>query len=310
MITMKILVTGGGGFQGSHLTERLVQLGHQVTVLSTYSKQSKGNLAAVSGEIETVWGSITDPQIIKKTVRDQDAIFHLAALINVDDSIATPLDFLGVNVLGTCHILEAVKENGSRLIFASTCEVYGNSTEIAADDNTALRPHSPYAASKAAADRLCYAYFKTYGINLSIVRPCNIYGPRQKTGSGGALIPILVERALTQQPLTVFGTGIQTREYMHVSDLVTAYELILNGESAGEVLNVGSGEMPSVNQIAEFIANRVGSTVNNGPARAGEVEGFKLDSSKIKAMGFSPSVPFWEGLEAYIEWRQAQPASF
>ena len=303
---MRILVTGGAGFQGSHVAEQCLRAGHRVTVLNTFSEEAEGNINSFAKDVSVVWGSVTDQEIVTKSVRDHDAVIHLAARINVDESIQSPYDFLFVNVTGTYNVLEAVKKYGSRLIYASSCEVYGSSATVSPADETAdLRPHSPYAASKVAADRLCFAYWKTYGVHVTIVRPCNIYGPRQKGGQGGAVIPIFVERALGHSPLVVYGSGEQRREYMYVDDLVAIYMLALGRDDLdGEVINAGTGESPSIKEIADFISKRLDTTFEHGPARSGEVMGFSLDSSKARELGFSPQLTFWEGLERYINWKQ------
>jgi dTDP-glucose 4,6-dehydratase len=213
---------------------------------------------------------------------------------------------LQVNVLGTCNVLEAVRKYGCRMVFASSCEVYGTTSEVAAPEAAPLNPHSPYAASKAGADRLCYAYVKTYGLNAIIVRPCNVYGPRQKDGPGGAVIPRFVSRALRGEPLVVFGSGQQQREYMHVDDLVDGYLLLLNRTvPPGETINLGTGETPSIKETAEFIASRLNAKVTHGEARPGEVQRFTLDSSKARQLGFRPRVTFREGLDQYIQWRRS-----
>ncbi|MFH1140821.1 MAG: NAD-dependent epimerase/dehydratase family protein [Chloroflexota bacterium] len=300
---MRILVTGGAGFQGSHLTERLLRSGHRVTILNTHSEESERNLKAVAGGATVVWGSVTDPEIVEKTVRNQDVVFHMAARINVDESIHHPGSYLQANVIGTFNVLEAVRKEGVRLIYSSSCEVYGATHGQPVQENSEINPYSPYAASKAAADRLCYAYSRTYAVDVTIVRPTNIYGPRQKAGKGGAVIPIFVHQALSRKPLVIFGSGQQRREYLHVEDLASAYELVLKNSSlAGEVINFGSGETPSIREIAEFIANELGSTIEFGPARPGEVAGFLLDATKAARIGFKPEVPFWEGLKRYIDW--------
>ena len=300
---MRVLITGGAGFQGSHLTERLLRAGHEVTVLSTLSDEAERNVARCIDDIAVVWGSITDVEIVDKTVRNQDAVVHMAARVNVDESIDSPVSFLTVNVLGTYNVLEAVRKVGTRLVLASTCEVYGSSNPPLLTERADLRPHSPYAASKAGADRLCYAYHKTYGMDVAIVRPCNIYGERQKSGRGGALIPIFASLAAQGKPLTVFGSGEQRREYMHVSDVVAAYELMLSRDDLkGEVVNVGSGETVSVKEIAEFIAEKTGVGVQYRQARRGEVPGFELDSSFARRLGFDPKVRFWDGLASYLDW--------
>jgi dTDP-glucose 4,6-dehydratase len=301
---MRILITGGAGFQGSNLADQLVTLGHEVTILNTYSHEAIRNISPFLGKVSVVWGSVTDPEIVEKTVREQQVVVHMAARINVDESIQTPSGFLAVNVIGTHNVLEATRKYGGRLIYASSCEVYGATSEKAVGETAELRPHSPYAASKAAADRLCFAYYKTYGLDVTIVRPCNIYGARQKGGKGGAVIPIFVERALARQPLVVYGTGQQRREYMHVNDLVSAYKLVLEKTNlTGEVINFGTGETPSIKEIAEFLARKLDTPVEHGVARPGEVARFVLDSTKARQLGFVPRVPFWKGLDEYIEWR-------
>ncbi len=302
---MKLLVIGGGGFQGSHLVEHWLKRGHDVTVLNTWSEQTDQNISSFAKHIRLVWGSITDREIVEKTTRGHEVVVHLAARVNVDESIGAPGSVVEVNVLGTQNVLAAAVKYGARVIHASSCEVYGSAKPVPVTENSALLPHSPYAASKAGADRLCFAYHKTYGLDVSILRPCNIYGERQKETSGGAVIAIFVRRALEGKPLTVFGTGQQRREYMHVSDLVVAYDLVLNrSDLAGETLNCGTGEAISIRDLAEFIGPRMGVSVEYGPARPGEVPEFLSDSSKIRALGFTPSMKFWDGLERYIEWRK------
>ncbi len=302
----RIVIIGGAGFQGSHLAERWLELGHRITILNTFSEEALANITSLANRVTVVWGSITDPEIVEKTVRGHDVVVHLAARIHVDESIDNPTSYTLVNVLGTHNVLEAVRKIGSRLIYASSCEVYGFHSEGATPETAELRPHSPYAASKAAADRMCFAYWKTYHCNVTIVRPCNIYGPRQKSGRGGAVIPIFVDRALGLQDLIVHGTGEQRREYMHVDDLVSAYDKILNTtDLQGEAVNFGTGETPSIKEVAHFIASKLGTSVQYGPGRAGEVEGFVLDCSKARQLGFTPAVRFWEGLERYIEWKMS-----
>ena len=147
------------------------------------------------------------------------------------------------------------------------------------DEGAELRPHSPYAASKAAADRMAFAYHTSYRLDATILRPCNIYGERQKLGPGGAVIPIFASRALSRLPLKVFGSGNQRREYMHVRDLVAAYDVVLSRDDlAGVTLNVGADETASITEVAGFVASNTGVSTVSEPARAGEVQGFVLDS--------------------------------
>lgn len=311
---MRILVTGGAGFQGSHLSEALLAIGHQVTVLNTFSVAAKRNLRifATNDSADIVFGSVTDRELVSKTARDHDVIFHLAANVNVDKSLEDPRSFLETNVMGTHHVLEAAREHGARVVFASTCEVYGDGHSLAPDallDETAeLRPNSPYAASKAAADRLCYSYFRSYGMDVVMVRPFNIFGERQKSGAFGALIAILVRRAIAGHDLTVFGDGSATRDYLHVSDAVEAYRLVLESpELKGRAINFASGTNTRVRDIAEYIAAKFGTRVVNGPARSGEVSRFPASIALARSIGFAPKVGLWEGIDRYIEWAKQQP---
>lgn len=308
---MKILITGGAGFQGSHLAESLLKKGHQVTVLNTFKDEKLKNIESFKDQVQVVFGSITDPVLVEKTVRGHDVVFHLAANVNVDQSLKDPKSFVDVNVVGTYNVLEEVRANGIRMIHASTCEVYGDGHDLAAnellDETAELKPNSPYAATKAGADRLAYAYYKSFGVPVTIVRPFNIFGERQKSGTFGALIPILVRKAMIGEPLTVFGDGSATRDYLHVSDLVRAYELVMETPGLeGKSINFGSGINTSVLDIATYIAKQFNAEIKHGPARPGEVTRFPADISYAKSLGFTPEVSIWEGIDRYIAWAKAQ----
>ncbi|MBI2075252.1 MAG: NAD-dependent epimerase/dehydratase family protein, partial [Candidatus Harrisonbacteria bacterium] len=232
---MNILITGGAGFQGTHLAQKMRSLGHDVTVLNTLTPQASGNEQYLEG-CHILWGSVTDAEVTEKAMRGKTLVFHLGARVNVDESIAHPWETLEVNVRGTYNVLEAVKKTGTRMILTSSCEVYGLPERSPVAENAELRPMSPYAASKAAADRLCFAYAQTYKTPVTIARFFNIFGERQKEGAFGAVIPIFVGRALADKPITVFGAGEQTRDYVHISDVIRAYEMLLNHpELHGEV---------------------------------------------------------------------------
>ena len=230
----------------------------------------------------------------------------------LDESLKNPLSFLEVNVMGTHNILEAVKENHARMIYASTCEVYGDGHTLKdgelLDETAEMSPNSPYAASKAAADRWCNAYHKSFGVNVTVVRPFNIYGERQKSGTFGALIPILVRKALRGETLTVYGEGTATRDYLNIDDLVSAYNLVLqHPELSGRAINFASGVNTQVKDIAEYIAKAFGANIEHGSARQGEVQRFPADISLARSIGFEPKVEIWEGIDRYIAWARIQP---
>lgn len=303
---MKILVTGGAGFQGSHLVELLFSEGYDdVTVLNTLTEQAVRNLEQMACKPRVVWGSVTDSEVVSKTVAGKDVVFHLAAHINVDESRVCPRQTFEVNLGGTCNILEAARACGARVIYSSSCEVYGTPAEIPIKESAELRPASPYAASKVAADRLCFAYASSYGLNVQIIRLFNVYGRRQKEGRYGAVIPIFVSKGLKGETLEVFGNGLQSRDYVHVFDAAEAYRKVLTSDcQTGEVINFATGVGTKIGDIAEAIAKSFGVKVNYIEPRPGEVTDMIGDNTKAIKLGWVPSVDIWEGLTDYISWRK------
>ena len=312
---MNILVTGACGFQGSHLTERLLGLGHNVFGLALPSKHAHGNYAkylAHHDNLEIVWGSVTDTVILDAIFsRGIELVFHLGAKINVDESLDRPLDYYSVNILGTHNILTLAAHHGARVIMASTCEVLGNNQHppYPMDETHPLSPQSPYALSKLTADRMCAAFALTHDLNVQVLRPFNIYGERQKDHGKGAVIPILTVAAMHDKYLPVTGDGSQKRDYLHVSDVIEAYITVMEHERLpkGEVYHVGSGEEHSIREIADTIIEHVGKgKVWTMPSRPGDVMTFACDPSKIQGLGWRQRVEFYSGLNRYIEWRKQQ----
>jgi len=330
-----ILITGGCGFQGSHLALRLNELGHNVTVLAAPSLHAKKNsFILVEKGINVVWGTVLDKDVVERCVDNKDVVFHLAAKINVDESIKVPDEYLRSNFIGTLNVIDVVKNVESQLILASTCEVYGtnlfgtfNVLESAKKYNNHVvfvgssaaygsigsihkmnehhptNPHSPYAVSKLCADRLCLAYHKTYGTNVKIVRPFNMYGPLQKKGGAGAAIPIFFDKAMSNNPIMINGSGNQTRDFLYIDDLIDAYMIIMNATDLnGKVVNVGSGKEYKIIDIASKIIKMVGKgEIQHRAERSGEVDSFIADTSFMQGYGFSPKVSIDEGLERYYE---------
>lgn len=305
---MNILVTGGGGFQGSHIVEALLSRGHFVRVLTTPSLLSQGNLSSIinNPNLQLIWGSVTDNESVSKSVTDCDVIIHLAAHINVDESIRKPEDHVLVNVIGTLHLLKAAHEQKARMIYGSSCEVYGTDDVESISENHILNPRSPYAASKAAADRLVQSFHLTYGLDTTIVRPFNIFGPRQKSRrQGGAVIPTFVELIHSGQSPRIFGSGKQMRDYLYVDDIVQGYMLVLETSSLnGDVINFGSGEGVSILTLTDDIISSMKSDLKPvfEKPRPGEVNRFVADTRKASALGFKPKISFKEGINRYVDW--------
>jgi dTDP-glucose 4,6-dehydratase len=265
--------------------------------------------------LNVVWGSVTDQEILEKTVPDHDALIHLAAWASVDQSLDRPWPPFEVNAIGTYNVLEAARRFGKpnlRIVVASSCEVYGPIvTRVDGvswpqqDESTPMMPRSPYAATKVAEDRFAYAYAVTYDMDITILRPCNIYGPRQRHGGAGAVIPTFVKNAIEHRPLIITGGGKQSREFMHVDDLAAAYLRVLNGpRSNGDVYNVGTGETRTIEQLAQAIVKDP-RLIQWSEARVADVAGFLLDSKKFRdRFDWTPTVKFDDGLQSYINWAQ------
>lgn len=300
---MRILVTGGLGFQGSHLSKALMDRGCYVTVLNTLSDTAHANIARFGLQsVKIVLGSVTDAEIIHKTVRHHDFVFHLAANVHVDESRERPLDYFQTNVIGTFNVAEACRRFDVPLFYASSCEVYGNQSGDLSESSP-FCPASPYAASKAGAESLLFSYANTYGLPVLIARPGNVFGFGQRGGNRGAVIPRFAERAMTGKEVVIYGTGQQRRDYVYIKDLVRAYlHLLERREESPSIWNVGRGEQVSVREIAGKVIDFLGSCspIRNGEERPGEVRQFAINSSKLLETGFKWKWNFDTGLHHYL----------
>lgn len=306
---MKILVTGGAGFLGSHIVEILLDRGHEVRVLD---RVNPGKVDHLIDRIEVVCGNIRKFEDCKEAVEDVDAIIHLAALINVDHSIKEPLEFYETNVRGTMNVLEAARIEPSvkKLVYMSTCEVYGSSEGVL-NESALCDTRSPYAASKYAGERYCLSYHHTYGEpEITIIRGFNMYGPRQSYGAKGAVIAIFTTLALMGKSPIVFGSGEQYRDYVFVKDTARGViEATLTEGLGGEIINLASGKTVTVNEIAEAIVEITGADVEieYAPRRPGELFRSCGDSEKARRLlGWAPVVGFYEGLQATVEYFRKQ----
>lgn len=302
---MKILITGGCGFQGAHLARYWARVGHDVCTLNTPSARAQriyGTQLRSEG-IVGIWGSVTDEEVVRKAAEQKDVIVHMAAWANPDASIEDPIATLQVNISGTYNVLDAARREGARVILASSCEVYGTGRDLTTA--SPMNPQSPYAASKVAADRLAFAYSQTYRVPIVILRPCNIYGPLQRALHHGAVISTFICRALDGDPLQVHWTGVQEREFMYVDDVVTAYDAVLRTPEAmyGAAFNVGSGEVLSIRRVAEHVIEQIGGKIEYTEGRPSDVSTFLLDSDLFRSyFHWSAKISFADGLRRYIEW--------
>jgi dTDP-glucose 4,6-dehydratase len=305
-----VLVTGGAGFIGSHLVDRLLADGPgRVTVLDRLSiGGSRMNLSSHDDDprLRFVRGDVNDEPLVAELVGEADAVIHAAAESHVDRSIDEARGFLESNLMGTHAVLEAVRAAGTRMLMISTDEVYGAG---AADgglftEDAPLAPRSPYAASKAAADLLCAAYRTTYGVDVTVVRGTNAYGPRQIE----RVIPTFTICALEGLPVPVYGAGEERREFLHVEDWTRAAVTVLRAGEPGVLYNIGAGTELTNLELAERIVALVGAAedlISFVPDRPGHDFRYGVTADRVRALGWAPSVAFDDGLATTVEWYRA-----
>ena len=303
---MRVLVTGGVGFIGSHFAKRLVSQGDEVVVLDklTYS----GNLANLEDvEHMFVEGDIADPEAVARAGQRCDAVVNFAAETHVDRSILEAGGFILTDVFGTHVLLEWARATGARFVQVSTDEVYGDVPPgVAATEDDPIRPSSPYAASKAGGDLQVLAYVRTYGVNASITRGSNTYGPNQYPEK---IIPLFITNALDGEPVPVYGDGRQTRDWLHVDDHCAAVDLVLREGGPGEVYNVGGGtELENIDLTRRILAltGADESLIRHVDDRPGHDRRYSLDSSRLHALGWKPERGFDEGLAETVAWYRAR----
>jgi NAD dependent epimerase/dehydratase len=309
----KVLVTGAGGFIGSHLTEELVRRGHSVRVLVRYnSRDDRGNLAdlplEVLSSVEIERGDLKDHGAVRKAVEGREWVLHLGALIAIPYSYQNPHDVVQTNVLGTAHVLDACRASDTleRVILTSTSEVYGTAQRVPIDEHHPLQGQSPYAATKIAADALGESYHRAFGLPVAILRPFNTFGPRQ---SARAIIPTIISQALAR-PEVKLGRLDPRRDLTYVKDTVAGFVAIASCDAAlGRVVNIGRGEDISIGELVELIGRRLGREITvrseqerHRPAKS-EVERLLAGTALAQALwGWKPRYSLESGLDETIDW--------
>jgi nucleoside-diphosphate-sugar epimerase len=309
----KVLVTGADGFMGSHLTERLTELGADVSVFvrgTSVNGTTQYTLKKIPSKVKSkiknfICGDISSHDSID-LIRENSPqiILHLAANAYVPFSFQHPIEVMNANLIGTLNVLEASKQipNIERIVCTSSSEIYGTAQYVPMDEGHPLNPSSPYAASKLAADRYSYSYWNTYDLPIAIIRPFNTYGPRHIYD----VIPLFIKLALLGEPLTVHGTGEQSRDFTYVDDMVDAFLLMgIHPNAVGNVINYGSGKDYSIKKIAELIKeiSNSSSQIIFDERRISEVERLFCNSSKAKELlGWEAKIDIEEGLKRNITW--------
>lgn len=302
---MKILVTGGAGFIASHITDAFVNEGHQVVVLDDLSSGFEKN---VNPKAKFVKGNICDKVLVERLFAEEqfDLVNHHAAQMDVRRSVKDPAFDANTNILGTINLLQnAIKYNVKKFMFASTGgAVYGEQSYFPADENHPTQPRSPYGISKLAVEKYLYFYNAEYGLNYTILRYANIYGPRQNPFGEAGVVAIFSTKLLKGEQPIINGSGEQTRDYVFVGDVVRANLLTLN-DDANEIYNVGTGIETNVNQLFHKLNEIIGAgkQEKHGPAAPGEQMRSVITSEKLfKKFGWKPSTKLEDGLKLTVEF--------
>jgi len=308
---MRMLITGGAGFVGSHLCEKYTKEGHTVLCLDNFMSGNLMNIRHLLDyrNFKLIKGDIRDYDLLERIMRDVEAVIHLAAQVHVDRSYIEPRLTWEVNVMGTQNVLEIARlHDASKIIYASTSEVYGSAQYVPIDEKHPLDAPHPYGASKVAADRMCHAYNQTYGMNIAILRLFNIFGPHQRDLGYGGVISIFTRRVLTGMPPIIYGNGAQSRDYTYIADAVRAYDIVLNRkEPITEPVNFGSGRDVTIMDLANKIIDLCGKSDTIKPVyvepRIGEVNRLIANAAKAKKLlGWQPKYSLEEGLAEFLNW--------
>ncbi len=304
------LVTGGAGFIGSHLTEALLAEGRSVRVLDDLSTGHAANLAAVADRIEFFEGSVTHPDLVERAVAGCDTVYHLAALPSVAKSVEEPLTVHDICATGTLRVLDAARRaQVRRVIYAASSSAYGDQPGDVRRESDALLPLSPYAAAKLAGEHYCQCATAVYGLQTVRLRFFNVFGPRQDAKSPYSGVISLFSAAMSQgKAPTIFGDGLQTRDFVYVENVVQAILRAAEAPAAaGNVYNIGMGQRVTILDLVQHLNQLLGTTLQpiHAPARAGDVRHSLADIALARRdLGYAPKVSFREGLERTLKSHQ------
>ena len=298
---MKALISGANGNIGSFLVRHLLEQGDEVRAMTHYDN---GNLRGL--DVETVKADIRFADEVLEAMMGCDKVYHLAALIHVDQSRRIPELYYETNVRGTMNVLEAARKTDADVLYLSSCEVLGNINKGRADENWPIRqPRSPYASSKYAAEAYCWAWHHTYGQRINVARAFNLCGPHQRLGQKGAVIPIFVDRVLRGEPPIIYGSGEQIRDYTDVRDLSRGLRLLMERQgSNGDIFHFCSGEGVSVNQLADTVTTVLGSKLHatHVEGRPGELmRSVGCADKALKVLGWHPRIPLKQSIRDVAE---------
>jgi nucleoside-diphosphate-sugar epimerase len=303
------LVTGGAGFIGSHMVELLIQQGEQVRVLDNFSTGKRENLSAASRRAEIVEGDIRNYSLCRQVMEEVEYVIHLAALHEVPRSVENPLETHEINVTGVLNLLLSARDEGiRRFVYASSSAVYGNNPDLPRSEDMILIPtSSPYAASKRIGEVYCQLFSHLYGLKTVSLRYFNVYGPRQDSASQYAgVIPKFISALLSNNSPTIYGDGEQTRDFIYVSDCTAAtLEACRRSGLSGDVLNIGTGQRISVNDLCSYLQKILGKEIpaRFGPPQLGDIRHDYATIEKAKRLlSYQPTWKIYQGLRETASW--------
>ena len=306
--TKKVLVTGGAGFIGSHLVDRLLNDGFEVRVLDDFFSGKRPNLAHVADRIELIEGSVADGDVAARAVEGVDCVLHQAAIPSVPRSVAEPIKSNHANVNGTLTMLDAARQAGvRRFVYAASSSAYGDTPTLPKVETMASDPRSPYAVAKLAGEGYCRAFTRVYGLETVALRYFNVFGPRQDPNSEyAAVIPKFILAIMEGRPITIHGDGEQSRDFTFIENTVEGNMRAMSApEASGEVMNLACGERFTLNELVESLAEIMGKRpqVEYITSRTGDVKHSLADISKARRLlGYEPKVSFREGLEKTVAY--------
>jgi UDP-glucose 4-epimerase len=305
----RVLVTGGAGFIGSNLVKALVGQGCEVTVLDNLSSGYRTNLDPFP-DVRFIEADVRDPVAVHDAVEHATVVFHLAASVGNKRSIDDPISDAEINVLGTLRVLEAARHHKVRKVVASSSAgIFGELTTLPIREDHPTEPDTPYGSTKLCSEKLCLAYAKLYALEAICLRYFNVYGPNQRFDAYGNVIPIFAFQMLRGEPLTIFGDGEQTRDFVNVADVVQANLKAAATSRVSGAFNVGSGTCITINHLVTLLraASDTEPRVIYGPQRPGDVRDSLADIQAARtAIGFEPAVPIAEGLAQYMTWASTE----
>ncbi|MGA2489391.1 MAG: SDR family oxidoreductase [Anaerolineales bacterium] len=308
---MRALVTGGAGFIGSHIVEELLRSGASVRVLDNFSSGKRENLETFRGDLEILEGDLRDEEAINAAIRNVNLVFHLAAFISPPQSMLEPKTCFSINVAGTVTLLEAARHAGvHKVVLSSSTAVYGNPDKFPTDEEMPLRPLSPYALSKQVNELYACLYTQTFNLPVIALRYFNVYGPRQRPDSDyAAAISIFTRQLVNGEPITIYGDGKQSRDFIFVKDVVRANLRAAESNAAGEVFNICTGQETTLLDILEELSeiSPRQPEVHFEAPRPGDVYRSKGDPDKAAAiLGFRAETSLANGLAKTVEWMKSK----